>query len=116
MDDHWTVEFSLGKHIDLALGQGVQKGLSSRRWFCFTFERAKQHRLRSGEGFASNAGGPFLQHELSRSLRIRDHEPLADLVRLNDHRLSPTRHVEILPPLNVADGMKFLAGSSHDPA
>lgn len=104
------------EYIDPALTQGIKKRLSSHRGFDLSFERTKQHRLRSGEGFASNAGGPFLQHELSRSLRIHDHEPLTDLTRFHDHRPSPTRHVDILPPLNVAVCTKFLAGSSYETA
>lgn len=107
---------SFRENIDPAFVQGVQKGLSRRDRLGLSFERAEERRLRSTEGFASNAGRPFLQHELGSSLRVHDHESLADLACLDDHRLSPTRHIEILPLINVAEGRRFLVGRSYEPA
>lgn len=106
----------LVEYIDPALIQGVQKRFSCGGRPALSFERAKQRRLRSAERFASNAGRPFLQHELGSSLRVHDHESLADLACFDDHRLSPTRHIEILPLINVAERRRFLVGRSHEPA
>ncbi|TWB20073.1 hypothetical protein FBZ99_101864 [Rhizobium sp. ERR 1071] len=106
----------LVEDVNSTLVQCVQKRLSRRRGFGFPFERAEQHRLRAGEGFTSNAGRPFLQHEFRRSLGVHNDKSLADLACFDDHRLSPTRHIEILPLINVADGLWFLRGNSHEPA
>ncbi len=98
----------LVEDIDPALIQGVQECLSCGCRFGSSFERAKEHRLRAREGFASNARRPFLQHELGCSLRVHDYQSLADLACLDDHRLSPTRHIDFLPQSNTGRGKLFL--------
>ncbi len=101
---------SFRKNVDSAFAQGLQKGLSRRAGLGLSFEGPKERGLRSGEGFASHAGRPFLQHELSRSLCIHDHESLTYLARFHNHRLSPTRHVDVLPLINVAFERRFPTG------
>ena len=105
-----------GENIDPALVQGLDKRLSRRKRICVSFESAEDRRLRAAKCLPSNAGRPFLQHELSRSLWVHDHESPTDLARFHDHRFSPTRHVEILPLINVADRRMFLKGRSHEQA
>ncbi len=102
---------SLIKNVNPAFSQCLDKGRLGLIRRLISLEGVQQAFLRLAEGETLHVGRPFVQHELRGSLDARYRDPLSDLRRLDNDRLSPPdlRH-GFAPPAGELAGLAIVPG------